>query len=92
MLKRFNIAQALDLKKLDNALDSFGDNFFDASNSYEPIILMSPETLSHMPRLTEYERFIGTSTRNYCTGMVGKYHGYKVFSDPTLEYGDIELR
>ena len=32
------------------------------------------------------------STNNRCTGMVGMYQGYKVFSDPTMKYGDVELR
>ncbi len=92
MMKKFNIAQALDLQKLDNGLDSFHSSFYNPDISYDPVILMSPETLARMPRLNECERFIGQSTRNNCTGMVGKYKGYKVFSDPTLDYGEIELR
>ena len=92
MMKKFNISQALDLKKLDNAIDSFYKCFYDCEISYNPIILMSPETLAHMPKLNEYEKYTRQSTRNYCTGMVGKYNGCKVFSDPTLDYGEIELR
>lgn len=92
MIKKFNIAQLIDIQKLDHALRNFNCSFLGDDKSYDPIILMSPETLARMPRLDEFECFIGQSTRNNCTGMVGKYHGYKVFSDPTLNYGDVELR
>lgn len=85
MRKEFNIAGSLDLEKLDKHL-------FENSWQYEPIILLSPETLGCMPTLDNFYECIGQSTRNKCTGLVGVYHGRKVFSDPTKKYGEVELR
>ena len=83
---QFNIANRLDIeflnRKLNSAYSELRSDFY---------IFMSPDTLMHMSRLDDYED-IGRSTRNNCTGIIGTYHGHKVFGDPTMKYGDVELR
>ena len=83
---QFNIANKLDIdffnRKFNSACSELRCDFY---------IFMSPNTLMHMPQLDDYD-FIGVSTRNNCTGRVGSYHGHKVFSDPSMEYGDVEFR
>ena len=84
---QFNIANRLDIeflnRKLDSACSELRSDFY---------IFMSPDTLAHMPQLDDYYEYIGKSTRNNCTGRVGSYRGHKVFSDPSMKYGDVEFR
>ena len=82
---KFSIIQRIDLNILSEQLYKWNK----VNNEYKPIILLSPDTLKDIPRLDEYKL---ESTNNRCTGMVGMYQGYKVFSDPTMKYGDVELR
>jgi len=91
MMRKFSIVSRLDLEKLNNIIRNFKDQMSNENSCYEPIILMSPDTLRDMPNLPD-EKCVGISTNNYCTGMIGKYYGSKVFSDPTLKYGEVELR
>ena len=82
-----NISKKLDLNLLDEVINSFMRD-----ECVRPIILMAPETLADMPTLNMFNDCLRQSTRNNCTGLVGMYHGNKVFSDPTKDYGDVELR
>ena len=84
---QFNIANRLDIEFLNHKLDSACSEL--RSDFY---IFMSPDTLAHMPQLDDYYEYIGKSTRNNCTGRVGSYFGHKVFSDPSMKYGDVEFR
>lgn len=83
---QFNIANGLDIeflnRRLDNACSELRSDFY---------IFMSPDTLARMPQLDDRE-YLVISTRNNCTGRVGSYHGHKVFSDPSMKYGDVEFR
>lgn len=82
---KFNIANRLDISALNRKIDYAYDKICDF------YIFMSPDTLADIPQLDDY-KFIGVSTRNNCTGIVGSYHGHKVFSDPSMEYGEVEFR
>ena len=86
MVMKFNIANRLDIeylnRRFDSACSEFHNDFY---------IFMSPDTLIHMPQLDDYD-YIGKSTCNNCTGRVGSYCGHKVFSDPSMEYGEVEFR
>ncbi len=82
---KFSIIRKIDTQLLNNQLHKWEQT----NHGYNPIILLSPDTLRDMPRLDEYRL---ESTNNNCTGMVGMYQGYKVFSDPTMCYGEVELR
>ena len=82
---KFSIIRKIDTQLLNNQLYKWEQT----NHEYNPIILLSPDTLLDMPRLDEYKL---ESTNNNYTGIVGMYQGYKVFSDPTMGYGEVELR
>lgn len=83
----FNIIRHIDTKILDEQIDKWAEE-----HGYAPIILMSPDTLQEMPKLEDLGIYLTKSTCNNCTGRVGTYEGIKVFSDPSMEYGEVELR
>lgn len=82
MPRYFNILRNIDTKILDEQIVDWIDK-----HKYSPIILMSPDTLKEISIL-----YITKSTCNNCTGLVGTYEGTKVFSDPSMKYGEVELR
>jgi len=87
-MSKFNIKQGLDLQKLDYNISVFKDTC-----GQEPIIIMSFDTLNSFPKMPDQDYFIEQSKeKHYYAGMVGMYYGCKVFTDPSLNFGDIELR
>ena len=83
----FNIARHIDTRILDEQIDKWEEK-----HDYAPIILTSPDTLKEIPTLKDLGIYITKSTCNNCTGRVGIYEGVKVFSDPSMKYGEVELR
>lgn len=83
----FNIIRHIDTKILDEHIDKWAEE-----HGYAPIILISPDTLREMPRSEDFEICFTKSTCNNCPVRVGEYEGVKVFSDPSKEYGEVELR
>ena len=83
-ITKFSIIR-IDTQLLNNQLHEWEQ----VNRKYKPIIQLSPDTFKNISRLDEYK--LG-NTNNNCTGMVGMYQGYKVFSDPTMSYGEVELR
>lgn len=88
----FSIVRHIDTEVLDRKIAAWNN-----THDYSPIILMSPDTLAEMPKFDEpkfddLEIYITKSTCNNCTGLVGTYDGVKVFSDPSMKYGEVELR
>ena len=83
MMIELNILTKLNLKILNDAIDRFRM----LQEKYDPIILMSPDTINELPRIPDdNDAFV-----NPC-GFVARYNGYKVFSDPTMKYGEVQLR
>lgn len=83
----FNIIRHIDTKILDDEVDKWAEE-----HGYAPIILMSPDTIQEMPKSGEdIEIHLMQSAYN-CTDRVGTYEGMKVFSDPSMKYGEVELR
>lgn len=90
MPKYFSILRNIDTKILDEQITDWFDE-----HKYDPIILMSPDTLKEIPTFEDLGIYITKSTCNTCnncTGRVGTYQGVKVFSDPSMKYGEVELR
>lgn len=83
----FSIVRHIDTEVLDRRITAW-----DNTHNYRPIILMSPDTLREMPNFEKCEIFLTRSICNNCTGRVGTYEGIKVFSDPSMKYGEVELR
>lgn len=82
---KFNIANKLDIEDLNHKIDCYSNIYH--SDLY---IFMSPKTLENVPKLEYRER--DKDSFDECAGLIGVYQGYKVFSDPTMEYGDVEFR
>lgn len=83
MAEKFSIIKALDLSKLNKEI-----NDYRFVHREDPYIFINNET-----RWDIFQDSASETTfefREYCT--ISKYCGYKVFIDPTLEYGEIELR
>lgn len=87
MPKNFSILRHIDIEILDKKIANWFEEY-----KYDPIILMSPDTLKEMPTIEDFGFYISKSTCNNCTGRVGTYQGVKVFSDPSMKYGEVELR
>ena len=87
MPKYFSILRNIDTKILDEQIADWFDE-----HKYDPIILMSPSTLKEIPTLEDLGIYIKKSTCNNCTDIVGTYQGVKVFGDPSMKYGEVELR
>ena len=83
----FNILHKIDIDVLDRKITAWNN-----THNYSPIILMSPDTLAEMPTFDDMGIYVSKSTCNNCTGRVGTYEGIKVFSDPSMGYGEVELR
>ena len=78
---KFNIANRLDIDALNRRIDSC-----DQETLSDFYIFMSPDTLAHMSQIYDYD-YIGK-----LIGRVGSYMGHKVFSDPSMCYGEVEFR
>lgn len=75
----FSIVRHIDTEYLDRRITDWNN-----THDYSPIILMSPDTLADMPKFDDVEIYV--------SGRVVTYDGAKVFSDPSMKYGDVELR
>ena len=84
MPKYFSILRHIDTEILDEQIADWFDEY-----KYDPIILMSPDTLKEIPTIKELGFYISKSN---CIGIVGTYRGVKIFGDLSMKYGDVELR
>ena len=83
----FSIVRHIDTEVLDRRITAWNN-----THDYSPIILISPDTLKEIPTMEDLGFYISKSTHNNCTSRVGTYQGVKVFSDPSMKYGEVELR
>ena len=80
-MSKFNINKTLDVNKLSNNIAMFHQ-----SKNIAPYIFMSKDTMDELSAcLTEHVLV------DDCV-ILSRYNGYKVFLDPDLEYGEVELR
>ena len=79
----FSIVSHIDTEILDKNIYRWNN-----THAERPIILMSPDTLKEIPRIED----IGFYISDNCTGRIGTYRGVKVFTDPSMKYGEVELR
>ena len=78
---KFNIARRLDTETLQRKIREWLD-----CHTYDPIILLSPDTLNDMP-----VAILKPHNKNY-DRYITMYAGCKIFTDPTMQYGEVELR
>ena len=88
MAEKFSIIKQLDTEKLNEKIA-----YFVYENGHEPYIFANNTTLETLMKPCKemvFTSFEGKKT--LCKGLVGKYQGYKMFEDNTLDFGEIELR
>ena len=90
MSKKFSIVKSLDIDKLDKEMQEY----IHISNNHNPYIFMSGATADkiaqHYDPIDIYSNVkLGVSDR--CEHLA-LYKGYKVFTDNSLKFGDIEIR
>ena len=86
---KINIAYDLNIPLLNDKLNEFAIN-----NQQSPIMIMSHETMNKIA--TDFQKVdairLGESNLVYEANTIGMYHGYKVFVDPTMKYGEVDIR
>lgn len=86
MVKNFSIVTTLDLSELDRQIWNYGVEY-----KNDPYIFMNNATESEIIKQRSFN--FKTIKHTYCDCGISKYYsGCKVFIDPTLAYGEIELR
>lgn len=90
MTEKFLIIKQFDTEKLSRRISEF-----ECKEGYAPYIFMNNLTwqkLYEAYRDNTFQKWDGSSYYHGHTGLIGKYQGYKMFEDNTLEFGEIELR
>lgn len=90
MAEKFSIVNQLDTEKLSRSILEFV-----CKEGYAPYIFMNGETYQSLYEPygdDTFQKWDGSSYYHGHTGLIGKYQGYKMFEDNTLEFGEIELR
>lgn len=93
MAEKFSIVKQPDTEQLSEKIA-----YFVYENGHDPYIFANNATLEALKKPYEQEmkriEFIDGGVLAICTnkGLIGKYQGYKMFEDNTLELGEIKLR
>ena len=86
MSKKFSITRTkIDLNKLLNNIEEYY-----AINMTKPYIFMNKKTIDELILQVGYkpDGLWGAQSSSMC----GYFHGYKVFCDNTLSFGEVEIR
>ena len=90
-METFSIVDKINADKLNMKITDFV-----YKEGYTPYIFVNKETLNALVKPIEQElKFVSAvtgSTTSFKSCLVCKYHGYKIFRDDTLKFGEIELR
>ena len=90
MNKKFSIVKSLDIDKLDSEIQ----NYMHISNNHDPYIFMSDATANTIAQYydpVDIYSNVRLGVRDRCDHSA-VYTGYKVFTDNSLKFGDIEIR
>lgn len=80
---KINIAVKLDYQKLENAIENYIKMY-----KQDPVILVNYSVCKDM----EINASDLCGAYDHPDGVVHRYNGYRVFVDPTLDHGEVELR
>lgn len=89
-METFSIVDKINVGKLNTKIAEFV-----YKEGYAPYIFMNNltwQSLYEPYRDNTFQKWNGSSYYHGHTGLIGKYQGYKMFEDNTLEFGEIELR
>ena len=86
MSKKFSITKTkIDINKLVTNIEEYS-----IVNMTEPYIFMNKDTIDELTSQVGYKPDGLRVTQSSC--MCGYFHGYKVFCDNTLSFGEVEVR
>ena len=86
MSKKFSITKTkIDINKLLNNIEDYS-----AINMVEPYIFINKDTIDELNLQVGYKPDGLWSTQS--SSMCGYFHGYKIFCDNTLKFGEVEIR
>ena len=87
MNKKISIIQKIDIAKLDNMIDEYQA----ITSETNPYLFMNKNTFSAIPQVDDLIPFL-YQVQAKANGILGYYHGYKVFEDGGLKLGEVEIR
>lgn len=85
--QKFSIARDIDIDKLNAKLKWF----VETTGETHPYLFMRKSTIDALPSCDDVLSCLNAISANV-NGLAGYYHGYKVFRDDTLDFGDVEIR
>ena len=81
----FSIVQTIDIEKLICEID----HFIHATGDSSPYIFMSKDTANAIT----YDVASRVEMGNFgCSGVIGRFYGYKVFEDNSIKFGKVEIK
>ena len=86
MSKKFSIVKTkIDINKLLNNIEEYS-----IINMVKPYLFMNKDTIDELISIVDYspDGLWGDQSSSMC----GYFHGYKVFCDNTLKFGEVEIR
>ena len=86
MSKKFSITKTkIDINKLVANIEEYS-----VINMTKPYIFMNKDTIDELISLVGYDSdgLWGSQSSHIC----GHFHGYKLFCDNTLSFGEVEIR
>lgn len=85
MSKTFFLVKTDDINKMHNKIDEY---MFETGEA-NPYLFMSKKTFAAMTNVT-----MDNITFDFISfdGAIGKYHGYKIYANNELDFGEVEIR
>ena len=87
MERKFSIVQKIDLDELTKKIEEYQCR----TGETNPYLFMNKSTIDAIPTVDDALY----NFRQVCAkinGIAGYYHGYKVFRDDSLSFGEVEIR
>ena len=88
MERKFSIVQKINLDELTKKIDEYQCS----TGETNPYLFMNKSTIDAIPTVDDaIIRNINQALAKI-NGIAGYYHGYKVFRDDSLSFGEVEIR
>jgi hypothetical protein len=87
MNRKFSIVQKIDMTELDNMIDRYQCY----TGETNPYLFMNESTINAIPIIDDTLYNIRQISAKI-NGIAGFYHGYKIFRDDSLDFGEVEIR
>lgn len=87
MVERFSIVKKINMERLDEKIADFI-----SKNGYDPCIFVNNEMLKEIVEPCRRAVTLTLLCGKRASCLINRYHGYRLFEDNTLDFGEIELR